>query len=135
LEAGNTCTGGVNHQPEGPYDCPSDFSTLAHNKGWIAAVVLLPLAVILVVGAFFALRSEKIREKVPFIKKLSTWKVGYFGVQNPELDGPDTIDDDNELEHGRFPVEYEHDEHDEHDTYTDLQVDKKEEVTFFFATC
>lgn len=62
-EAGNYCNGGVDHSPAGPYSCDDSDIDLSSNKGWIAAVVIVPLVVLLVIGAFFAIRSEKYVKK------------------------------------------------------------------------
>jgi len=78
-EAGNTCSGGVDHSAEGPFDCPSNNTN--KSKAWIAAVVVVPWVIIGLVVAAVALRSQKVREKLPFLKFLNTWKVGYMGVQ------------------------------------------------------
>jgi hypothetical protein len=101
LEPGNSCEGGVDLRPKGPYECPTSFSVIKGNKGWIAAVVVIPLVIILIVASFFAIRNEKIRNKLPFLKLLSTWKIGYFGIQQPELnlvDGPDSAEEENATE-------------------------------------
>jgi hypothetical protein len=79
-EAGNYCNGGVDHSPAGPYSCDDSDIDLSSNKGWIAAVVIVPLVVLLVIGAFFAIRSEKLREKLPFLETLQSWKDGYLKV-------------------------------------------------------
>jgi len=80
-EAGNICSGGVDHSPAGPYSCDGNSDVdLSSNKGWIAAVVIVPLVVLLVIGAFFAIRSEKLREKLPFLDTLQSWKDGYLKV-------------------------------------------------------
>lgn len=79
--AGNSCKGGVDHSPAGPYSCDAESDIdLSSNKGWIAAVVIVPLVVLLVIGAFFAMRSEKLREKLPFLDALQSWKDGYLKV-------------------------------------------------------
>jgi uncharacterized protein YxeA len=86
LEAGNTCTGGVDHSPEGPFDCPSDNSH--SSKAWIAAVVVIPIVLVFIIFGVIALRSEKVREKLPFLKFANTWRTGYVGMQNvDEEDG------------------------------------------------
>jgi len=83
--ASDSCKGGVDHSASGPFDCPAGFAkTIGGNKNWIAAAVIVPFVVLLIIFAFIVMRSERIREKVPFIKKLSTWKVGYFGMNNPD---------------------------------------------------
>jgi len=83
LEAGNTCDEefGVNRLPDGPYPCPGGSKTPASSKGWIAAAVLLPLVLIFIILAIVAMRSEKIREKLPFLKFANTWRSGYVGMQ------------------------------------------------------
>jgi len=53
------------------------------SKGWIAAAVIIPLVILIVVIGCVAMRNEKLREKIPFLKTLSTWKVGYLGVNQP----------------------------------------------------
>jgi len=93
--AGNTCEGGVQHMGDGPYKCPDEGVNLKSNKGWIAAVVIVPLVVIILVGAFFALRSEKLREKIPVLKVFHDWRVGYFKMSNSPQN--DIVDDDEEL--------------------------------------
>jgi hypothetical protein len=42
---------------QGPHDCPS--GVVQKSKGWIAAAVLVPLVVVLVIGGCIAIRSEK----------------------------------------------------------------------------
>jgi len=83
LEADNSCEGGVDHSPSGPYDCPSSFSEVTKSQGWIAAAVIIPLVVVIIVAGCVAMRNEKLREKIPILKTLASWKVGYFGVHQP----------------------------------------------------
>lgn len=60
-EAGNTCENGVDHSADVKL-CPaddSDSSASGDGKGWIAAVVLVPLIVIALIVAIVALRVER----------------------------------------------------------------------------
>jgi len=91
LVAGTACFNGVSYWGDGPYDCPSPGGK---SYGWVAAVVIVALVIIVLVVTFFAIRSEWVRDKVPFVKKLHGWKVGYFGMQNQ----PDTIGEELDLE-------------------------------------
>eukprot|EP01114_Cavostelium_apophysatum_P000210 TRINITY_DN1020_c0_g1_i5.p1 TRINITY_DN1020_c0_g1~~TRINITY_DN1020_c0_g1_i5.p1 ORF type:complete len:551 (+),score=213.60 TRINITY_DN1020_c0_g1_i5:387-2039(+) len=106
-EAGNTCEGGVDHSGEGPFDCPN-LSKEA-KRGWIAAAVLIPLILIIFVVAAFALRSEAVREKLPFLKFLATWKVGYsgFGKSGGTSVSTSLIDSDEENEREDFSIQAE----------------------------
>eukprot|EP01119_Soliformovum_irregulare_P020788 TRINITY_DN678_c0_g1_i1.p1 TRINITY_DN678_c0_g1~~TRINITY_DN678_c0_g1_i1.p1 ORF type:complete len:774 (-),score=177.48 TRINITY_DN678_c0_g1_i1:106-2427(-) len=97
---GTACQGGLQLWGEGPYDCPDPA---ARSKAWIAAAVLVPLVVVIliIVGAFFAIRSEKLREKLPFLNRVSNWKVGYLGLNTK----PDTFDEDEDIFERREDVE------------------------------
>jgi len=95
--AATACQGGVDHSAEGPFDCPSPgISGQVANYGWVAAVVIVGLVVVCIIGSFVAIRSEWVRDKVPFVKRLHGWKVGYFGMQN----APDTIGEEFEPNDG-----------------------------------
>lgn len=81
LIASDTCEGGLDLRPEGKYPCNKDSS-----KGWIIAVVIVLFVVLLLVGVGFALKSETLREKIPFIAKLNKG-VGYLGMRSaPDVD-------------------------------------------------
>jgi len=99
--AGDTCAGGVDYTPEGPFDCPETggSSNPTTQQGWIAAFVIVPIVLILIVVAVILLRSEKLRDKVPILKFLSTWKVGYSQVP-PRSEGEDLLlDPEDSLHH------------------------------------
>lgn len=57
LIAGTFCSGGVSHQGDGPYKCPKSVKD-SKSYGWVAAVVVMGLILVLLVVAFFAIRSE-----------------------------------------------------------------------------
>jgi len=82
----------------GPYDCP-DLSATS-RKGWIAAAVLVPIVIIALIVAFAAMRSETLREKLPFLKIVDTWKIGYSGVSgghdNRLMDEEEEVERDSE---------------------------------------
>jgi len=86
-EPGNTCVGGVDHSPAGPFDCPNAGDE-GSKKMWIVAVVVIPFILIVCLVAIVAVKSDTVREKLPFLKFLATWKVGYFGMASE----PDTMD-------------------------------------------
>jgi len=87
--AGTYCQQGVQRWGEGPFTCPE--ATLPPSaKGWIVAVIVVPIVLLVLVGAAVAVRSEKVREKLPFLKCLNHWKIGYFGMQSR----PDTLMDE-----------------------------------------
>jgi len=97
-EAGNGCVGGVDHSPT-VVECPSSsgptFNDMKNNKGWIAAAVLVPLIVIIIVLAIIALRVERIREKIPFISMCSSWKDGYLRMRH----GTSILADEEDIDH------------------------------------
>jgi len=105
-EAGNTCDGGVDHSADGPYPCSKPSSA---KRGWIAAAVLVPLVVIVLIAAAVAVQSEKVREKLPFLKVLSTWKVGYSGMNQEEGGNNNTMlmDDEEERDREDFSIQAE----------------------------
>lgn len=125
--AGDTCTGGVStkYQPD-TYDCPSTIVTvLNNNKGLIAAAVLVPIAVIVicVVGGVYAMKSEKLREKLPFLKWFADWKVGYFHLYQPEE--PSLVDEEHFI--GSHKKEDDHEHEAEAKGFTIETEDEKKE--------
>jgi len=85
--AGNSCQGGVEHMGDGPFKCPDKGGvSLKSNKGWIAAAVIVPFVILVLIAAFFAMRSERLRDKVPVLKALHDWRVGYFKMENSPQD-------------------------------------------------
>jgi len=93
---------------DGPFPCPPngnagdtgsadssssgfDIDKAKKSKGWIAAVILVPVVFILLIGAVVALRSESLREKLPFLAFLTSWKDGYMQTV-------DTVDEDQFIE-------------------------------------
>jgi len=74
-EAGNTCNGGVDHKAEGPFECPPAPRS---TKGWVAAVVVVLIVVAIIVLAVIGMKSERLREKLPFLRFLGSINIGYF---------------------------------------------------------
>jgi len=74
-EAGNTCEGGTDHKAEGPFECPRGPHK---TKGWIAAVIVVLVVVAIIVFAVIAMKSETVREKLPFLRFLGSINIGYF---------------------------------------------------------
>jgi len=97
---GTACQGGLQLWGEGPFDCPA---TGKASKAWIAAAVLIPLVVVvlIIVAAFFAIRSEKLRDKLPFLNRFQNLNVGYLGLNTK----PDTFDEDEDIFERRDDVE------------------------------
>jgi len=65
----DTCVGGVSHLGEGPFDCPN--AATSDSKLWIIGVVIAIIFIVIVILAFAALRSERFRERIPFLSKLA----------------------------------------------------------------
>jgi len=100
LEPGNTCEHHIpEYEPLGPLPCPEPDNgqgSSSGSKGWIAFVVAIPVAVILIVIGFFALRSEWVQSRLPVVKAFANSKAGYLFLRNKGEDNR-LIDDD---EHG-----------------------------------
>jgi len=65
----------------------------------VAVLVTVVSVVLCLVGAFVAVKSDWVREKVPFVKKLHGWQVGYLGMQaQAESMGEDLLEPGDEEE-------------------------------------
>jgi len=96
-EPGNTCSNQLpEYEPLGPFPCPDsgdDTGSSSGGKGWVAFVVTIPIAIILLVIGFFALRSEWVQNKLPIVKAFANSKAGYLFLRNKGEDNR-LVDDD-----------------------------------------
>jgi len=105
LEAGNDCRDGIDMHPT-EKACPGtaleDADTTSgpsegssHTAGWVAIGVLVPIILLIVVAAFVALNSEKLRDRIPFLASLSNLRDGYARMGQPG-GAPGALFDDEE---------------------------------------
>jgi len=121
-EAGNLCVGGPSKYYPTVMDCPNTDGGHAGKKGWIAALIVVPFVLMILAAAITAMRSERVREALPFLKVLPHWTAGYSGVsQGGYGRGTSLMDDeDEENRHGG-------DQEEEEDKEFSIQADELED--------
>jgi len=121
LEAGNGCQGGLDLHPV-EKDCPSDpiedkdefvdtskSSGSSHKAGWIAVGIMVPIVLLIIAGAFFALNNEKLREKLPYLGQFFNRDGSRDGYARPGGGAPALFDDE---EYIIGPLDDRHDDDD-----------------------
>jgi len=122
LEAGNGCQGGVNRHPE-EKSCPSEAiedpdeyvavdtkpEGSSHKAGWIAVGIMVPIVLLIIAGAFFALNNEKLREKLPYLGQFFNRDSSRDGYARPGGGAPALFDDE---EYIIGPLDDRHDDDD-----------------------